>query len=217
MKMLWGALVATLLAGAMAFAQDYQSSQDVNTAQQNDQFVSGGVTVDGNAAVSTESVEGVEAIHYETSSLPPEKHYGGSLLPDEDQCCVSGTLSSWDTSPTGVYKSAQDELGSPFPMAAAPAIDTGDRSLLPSRADLPPAMAGNLSSWDTSPTAVHKDAELLNGSPFPMSAAPPIRQGKSLMGSVDQDADFSVGTGQPFGDTSSPFPTAAAQPRRNWW
>ena len=235
MRILWGACMATLLAGAMAYAQDYQyqaaPSQDVTVAPADNAVVSGdinaagegtGTTVQGSAVTVNEDVvaegQGVSAVNYDIAALPAEDEgRGGSLLPREDQMGISGTLSSWDTSPTGVYQSSRDHLGSPFPMAAAPSIDTGDRTLVTNENDLPPSMAGNVSGWTTSPTAVHEEYQLNVGSPFPMSADPSIRMGKNPLEHVDEGADFSKGTGQPFADTASPFPTAGAPARRNWW
>ena len=240
MRILWGAFMATLLTGAMAFAQDYQyqaaPSQDIDNVAPADSAAGGpinatdlalpendegsGITIQGNAMSANTEV--VAESNYEGNSsvvvaVPEKFDRHGSLLPREDQMGVSGTLSSWDTSPTGVYKSSRDHLGSPFPMAAAPSIDTGDRTLVTDENAVPPSMAGNVSGWDTAPTAVYKDYDIMVGSPFPMSADPSIRMGKNKLESVDEGADFSNGTGQPFADTASPFPTAGAPARRNWW
>ena len=130
----------------------------------------------------------------------------GSLLPDEPQSGISGTLSSWDTSPTGVSEESSTTLGSPFPMAANPAIKTGSHSLLRDEEELPSAMSSNLSSSE-------KGYEL--GSPFPMAADPALRQGHNKLESADEGADFSRGS--VFADTASPFPTAGAPSRSNAW
>ncbi|SRR6266496_5967476 len=129
----------------------------------------------------------------------------GSLLPDEPHSGISGTLSSWDTSPTGVYKESGNALGSPFPMAANPALKTGS-SLLPAQEEVPASMSTNLSRSENG-------YEL--GSPFPMAADPAIREGHNKLESVDEGSDFSRGS--VFADTASPFPTAGAPARRNAW
>ena len=116
---------------------------------------------------------------------------GGSLLPDEPHATASGTPYS---------------LGSPFPMAANPALTTGSDSLLPDQEEVPASMSRNLSSSE-------KNYEL--GSPFPMAADPAIRDGHNKLESVDEGADFSRGS--VFADTASPFPTAAAPARANAW
>lgn len=130
----------------------------------------------------------------------------GSLLPDEPHAGISGTLSSWDTAPTGVYKDSGATLGSPFPMAANPAIQTGT-GLLPDQEELPSAMSSNVSSSEK------KGYEL--GSPFPMAADPALREGHNKLESVEEGADFSRGS--VFADTASPFPTAGAPARKNAW
>jgi hypothetical protein len=106
----------------------------------------------------------------------------GSLLPDATYSGTSGAA-----------------LGSPFPMAANPAINTGDHSLLPDQKELPSAMSSNVSSSKT-------DYEL--GSAFPMAANP---AGHNKLKDVSEGADFSRGS--VFADTASPFPTAAAPAR----
>jgi hypothetical protein len=65
---------------------------------------------------------------YETSNLSP-----------------SGNLSSWDTAPTGNYDGYQVMVGSPFPMAADPALRRSpEHGVLPAEPTLaPPSMAAN--------------------------------------------------------------------------
>ena len=111
----------------------------------------------------------------------------GSLLPDATHSGNSGAT-----------------LGSPFPMAANPALNNGSHSLLPDRKQVPASMSTNLSS-------TQKRYEL--GSPFPMAADPAVRNGHNKLESVDEGADFSRGS--VFADTASPFPTAAAPARSN--
>ena len=125
----------------------------------------------------------------------------GSLLPDEPNSAITGTLSSWDTSPTGVYEDSGAALGSPFPMAANPAIESRNE-----QEEVPSSMSRNLSSLE-------KDYEL--GSPFPMAADPALRDGHNKLESVTEGADFSRGS--IFADTASPFPTAGAPARSNAW
>ena len=114
---------------------------------------------------------------------------GGSLLPDESHSALSGT-----------------PLGSPFPMAANPALATGNDSLLPDQEEVPSSMSRNLSS--------SKEGYEL-GSPFPMAADPAIRDGHNRLEGIDEGADFSRGS--VFSDTASPFPTAGAPARTNAW
>jgi len=111
----------------------------------------------------------------------------GSLLPDAPHSGISGA-----------------SLGSPFPMAANPALNTGSRSLLPEREELPSSMSSNI-------CGSKKNYEL--GSPFPMAADPAIRDGHNKLENVNEGADFSRGS--IFADTTSPFPTAAAPARSN--
>jgi hypothetical protein len=138
-----------------------------------------------------------------------------SLLPDEPQSGISGTLSSWDTSPTGVYKDSRVTFGSPFPMSAAPSIaEHRDRNILPNDEEVPPSMSGNVSSWDTAPTAVYKGYEFNLGSPFPMAADPGLGTAKDPDKKLDDvDVNGNFNAMDPFPDTASPFPTAAV---RNW-
>ena len=112
----------------------------------------------------------------------------GSLLPDSTHSGISGAT-----------------LGSPFPMAANPALNTGSGSLPAEQEEVPSSMSTNLSGSKSG-------YEL--GSPFPMAADPAIRGGhNNKLDSVDEGADFSRGS--VFADTASPFPTAAAPARRN--
>ena len=126
---------------------------------------------------------------------------------------ISGTLSSWSTSPTGIYKDSEILCGSPFPMAANPALVNGaHRDILPSE-ELPASMSANLSSWDTAPTAVYFGHRNAVGSPFPMAADPALVSGGDRsdrkLSDVDlnwHDQDY---TGNP-PDSASPFPLQAA-------
>ena len=111
----------------------------------------------------------------------------GSLLPDAAYSGTSGAM-----------------LGSPFPMVANPALNTGGDTALAMQHELPSSMSRNLSSSK-------KGYEL--GSPFPMAANPALRDGHSTLESVNEGADFSRGS--VFADTASPFPTAAAPARSN--
>ena len=135
---------------------------------------------------------------------------------------ISGTLSSWDTSPTGIYHDSRILCGSPFPMAADPALVNGtERDILPAE-ELPPSMAANLSSWDTAPTAVYHDNRILTGSPFPQSADPALTSGRS--GDLDKklsDADAfrhsdSYQGAEQYPDSASPFPLQGDPARRFW-
>jgi hypothetical protein len=135
---------------------------------------------------------------------------------------ISGTLSSWDTSPTGIYHDSRVLCGSPFPMAADPALVNGrDRDILPEE-ELPASMAANLSSWDTSPTAVYHDNRVLTGSPFPQSGDPALTSGRSSdrdrkLDDVDAawHSDHYTGNEQ-FPDAASPFPQQGNPARRFW-
>ena len=122
---------------------------------------------------------------------------------------VSGTLSSWSTSPTGIYQDSKILCGSPFPMAANPALVTGEhRDILPAQ-ELPASMAANLSSWDTSPTGVYFGHRNAVGSPFPKAADPALVSGGDQVDRKLSDVDMNwhgTGyTGNP-ADSASPFP-----------
>lgn len=123
---------------------------------------------------------------------------------------ISGTLSSWDTSPTGIYHDSRILCGSPFPMAADPALLNGeDQDILPSE-ELPSSMAANLSSWDTAPTAAYFEHNNVVGSPFPMAADPALASGGDQfdrkLSDVDEvfHGDSASNTNYP--DSASPFP-----------
>ena len=125
----------------------------------------------------------------------------------------SVTLSSWSTSPTGVYEDYQILGGSPFPMSANPAITQGKhRDILPDEA-LPPSMAANLSSWDTAPTGVYFGHSNALGSPFPKAADPALTSGGDQadrkLSDVDEVWHGEHYTGNP-PDSASPFPLAGA-------
>ena len=113
----------------------------------------------------------------------------GSLLPDATYTAVAADQHSGAA------------LGSPFPMAANPAIESRSE-----QEELPSAMSSNLSRSD-------HGYEL--GSPFPMAADPAIREGHNKLEGVDEGADFSRGSA--FADTASPFPTAASPARSSAW
>ena len=126
---------------------------------------------------------------------------------------ISGTLSSWSTSPTGIYQDSQILCGSPFPMAANPALNQGrHRDILPAE-ELPSSMAANLSSWDTAPTGVYFGHSNAVGSPFPKAADPALTSGGDQVDRKLSDVDaYWHGehyTGNP-PDSSSPFPLSAA-------
>src|SRR6266536_1447483 len=125
---------------------------------------------------------------------------------------ISGTLSSWSTSPTGIYQDSKILGGSPFPMAANPALLHGNRDILPAE-ELPSSMAASLSSWDTAPTGVYFGHRNAIGSPFPQAADPALTSGGDQadrkLSDVDlnwHDQDY---TGNP-PDSASPFPLEGA-------
>ena len=126
---------------------------------------------------------------------------------------ISGTLSSWSTSPTGVYKDYEIIGGSPFPMSANPALTHGtNRDILPDEV-LPSSMAANLSSWDTAPTGVYFGHSNATGSPFPKAADPALTSGGDQADRKLSDVDVNWHdqgyTGNP-PDSASPFPLEAA-------
>jgi hypothetical protein len=125
---------------------------------------------------------------------------------------ISGTLSSWDTSPTGIYHDSRILCGSPFPMSADPALVNGsERDILPAE-ELPSSMASNLSSWDTAPTAVYFGHRNSLGSPFPMSADPALVTGGDQSDRKLSDVDFEFhgeGYTRNPSDSASPFPLEA--------
>ena len=123
---------------------------------------------------------------------------------------ISGTLSSWSTSPTGIYQDSKILGGSPFPMSANPALLHGNRDILPAE-ELPSSMAANLSSWDTAPTGVYFGHRNALGSPFPKSADPALTSGgdqvNRKLSDVDEVWHGEHYTGNP-ADSASPFPLA---------
>ena len=125
---------------------------------------------------------------------------------------ITGTLSSWDTSPTGIYQDSKILGGSPFPMAANPALNQGKRDILPDE-ELPPSMAANLSSWDTAPTGVYFGHRNAVGSPFPKAADPALTSGGDQVDRKLSDVD-EVWHGEHYTanppDSASPFPLSGA-------
>ena len=122
---------------------------------------------------------------------------------------ISGTLSSWSTSPTGIYQDSKILGGSPFPMSANPALLGAHRTILPAE-ELPPSMAANLSSWDTAPTGVYFGHSNAVGSPFPKAADPALTSGGGhKLSDVDVVWHSEHYTGNP-PDSASPFPLAGA-------
>jgi hypothetical protein len=129
---------------------------------------------------------------------------------------ISGTLSSWSTSPTGIYQDSKILGGSPFPMSANPALQGTHRSILPAEG-LPSSMAANLSSWDTAPTGVYFGHSNAVGSPFPKAADPALTSGGdqvdrklSDVDAVWHDQDYTLNPP----DSASPFPLAGAPNER---
>ena len=124
---------------------------------------------------------------------------------------ISGTLSSWSTSPTGIYEDSKILGGSPFPMSANPSL-LQHRDILPEE-ELPSSMAANLSSWDTAPTAVYFGHRNAVGSPFPKAADPALTSGGDQVDRKLSDVDDvwhgEHYTGNP-PDSASPFPLAGA-------
>ncbi len=129
---------------------------------------------------------------------------------------ISGTLSSWSTSPTGIYQDSKILGGSPFPMAANPALLHGNRDILPAE-ELPSSMAANLNSWDTAPTGVYFGHRNALGSPFPKAADPALTSGGDRVDRKLSDVDVvwhgEHYTGNP-PDSASPFPLAGAPNER---
>ena len=124
---------------------------------------------------------------------------------------ITGTLSSWSTSPTGIYQESKILGGSPFPMSANPALNASHhRDILPEQ-ELPASMAANLSSWDTSPTGVSFEHREALGSPFPKAADPALTTGHEQIDRKLSDVD-EVWHGQDYTlnppDSASPFPLA---------